>query len=42
MLNKCVKYNGDSANFQKVKFNLASALELSKMTNFVYNFVKKP
>ena len=27
---------------KKVKFNLASTIELSEMADFVYNFVEKP
>ena len=41
MLNMCAKFHGDSPSGEKVKFNLASAIELSKLADFVYNFVLK-
>ena len=42
MMNKCAKFHKDSpSDIKKVKFNLASAIELSEMANFVYNFVYK-
>ena len=39
MMNKCAKFHKDSPNEKKVKFNLPSAIELSEMAVFVYNFV---
>ena len=39
MLNKCAKFHGDSPSGKKVKFNLARAIELLEMADFVYNFV---
>ena len=36
MMNKFAKFHKDSL---KVKFNLPSAIELSEMADFVYNFV---
>ena len=39
MLNKCAKFHEDSTSGQKVKFNLARAIELSETANLVYNFV---
>ena len=39
MLNKCAKFHGDSPSGEKVKFNLARAIELSETADFVYNFV---
>ena len=39
MMNKCAKFHKDSPNGTKVKFNLLSAIELSKAADFVYNFV---
>ena len=39
MMNKCAKFNKDSPSGKKVKFNLATAIELSEMAVFVYNFV---
>ena len=39
MMNKCVKIHKDSPRGNKVKFNLASAIELSDMADIVYNFV---
>ena len=43
-MNKCAKFHGDSPSSKKVKikFHLASAIELSETANFVYNFVWKP
>ena len=39
-MNKCVKFHGDKpSGKKKVKFNLVSAIELSEMADFVYNFV---
>ena len=40
--NNCAEFHGDSPSGKKVKFNLASAIELSEMADFVYNCVKKP
>ena len=39
MINKFAKFHQDSLSGKKVKFNLASAIELSETANFVYNFV---
>ena len=39
MLNKCAKFHRDSPSGEKVKFNLARAIELSETADFVYNFV---
>ena len=39
MMNKCAKFHKDSPSGKKVKFNLPSAIELSKTADFVYNFV---
>ena len=39
MMNKCAKFYGDSSKGKNVKFNLASAIELSEEADFVYNFV---
>ena len=39
MMNKCAKFHKDSPSGKKVKFNLASVIELSEMADFVYNFV---
>ena len=39
MMNKCAKFHKDSPSDKKVKFNLPSAIELSEMAVFVYNFV---
>ena len=39
MLNKCAKFYKDSPSGEKVKFNLARAIELSETADFVYNFV---
>ena len=39
MMNKCAKFHGDRPSSKKVKFNLASAIELSETADFVYNFV---
>ena len=39
MMNNCAKYHKDSLSGKKVKCNLPSAIELSKMADFVYNFV---
>ena len=41
-MNKCAKFHGDSPSDKEVKFNLVSAIELSEMAYFVYNFVQKP
>ena len=40
-MNKCAKFHGDSpkGKKKKVKFNLASAIELLETADFVYNFV---
>ena len=38
-MNKCAKFRGDSPKGKKVKFNLASAIELSETAVFVNNFV---
>ena len=38
-MNKCAKFYGYSQKGTKVKFNLASAIELSETSGFVYNFV---
>ena len=38
-MNKCAKFSKDSPKSKKVKFNLASAIELSETAVFVYNFV---
>ena len=40
MLNKCAKFHGDSPTGHKVKVNLASAIELSEMADFVYYFIE--
>ena len=39
MMNKCAKFHKDSPSGKKVKLNLPSAIELSEMAVFVYNFV---
>ena len=39
MMNKCAKFHENSLSGEKVKFNLASAIELSETADFVYNFV---
>ena len=39
MINKCTKFYKDSLSGQKVKFNLASAVERSETADFVHNFV---
>ena len=39
MLNKRAKFHGDRPSGEKVKFNLARAIELSETADFVYNFV---
>ena len=39
MMNKCAKFDKDSLSGKKVKFNLSSAIELSKTADFVYGFV---
>ena len=39
MMNKCAKFHNDSPSGKKVKFNLASAIELSETAVFMYNFV---
>ena len=39
MMNKCAKFHEDSPRGKKVKFILASAIELSETADFVYNFV---
>ena len=39
MMNKCVKFHGDSPKGKKVKFNFASTIALSETADFVYNFV---
>ena len=39
MMNKCAKFHRDSPKGKKVKFSLASAIELSETAVFVYNFV---
>ena len=39
MINKCAKFHKDCPSGKKVKFNLPSAIELSEMADFVYNFV---
>ena len=41
MINKCAKFHKDSPSGKKVKFNLPGAIELSEITDFVYNFVKE-
>ena len=38
-MNKCAKFHKDSPSGKKVKFNLASAIELLDTAEFVYNFV---
>ena len=38
-MNKCAKFHKDSLSDKKVKFDLPSAIELSEMADFVYNFV---
>ena len=38
-MNKCAKFHKDSSSGEKVKFNLARAIELSETADFVYNFV---
>ena len=39
MMNKCAKFHKDSPSGEKVKFNLARAIEHSETAVFVYNFV---
>ena len=39
MMNKCAKLHKDSPSDKEVKLNLPSAIELSEMADFVYNFV---
>ena len=39
MMNKCAKFHGHSPSGKKVKFNLASAIELLETADLVYNFV---
>ena len=39
MMKKCLKFHKDNPSGKKVKFNLPSAIELSKRAKFVYNFV---
>ena len=39
LVNKCAKFHKDSPSGKKVKLNLPSAIELSEMAVFVYNFV---
>ena len=39
MMSKCAKFHKDSPSGKKVNFNLPSAIELSKMADFVYNLV---
>ena len=39
MINKCAKFHKDNPSGKNVKFNLPSAIELSEMADFVYNFV---
>ena len=39
MMNKCAKFHKDSPSGEKVKLNLARAIELSETAVFVYNFV---
>ena len=41
MMNKCAKFHKDSPSGQKVKFNLARAIELSETAVFVYSLVQK-
>ena len=38
-MNKCAELHGDSPSGKKVKYNLASVIELSETAGFVYNFV---
>ena len=38
-MNKYAKFHGDILSGEKVKFNLASAIELSETADFVLNFV---
>ena len=42
MMSKCAKFHKDSPSDEKVKLNLARAIELSETAVFVYNFVLKP
>ena len=39
MVNKFAKFHGDSLSGWKVKFNLASVIELSQTADFVSTFV---
>ena len=39
MINKCAKVHEDSPGGEKVKFNLARAIELSETAVFVWNFL---
>ena len=39
MMNKFAKFHEDSPSGEKLNFNLARAIELSEMADFVYNFV---
>ena len=39
VMNKCAKFHNYSPSGKNVKFNLPSVIELSEMTDFVYNFV---
>ena len=39
MMNTCANFHKDSPSGEKVKFNLARAIELSEKAVFVYNFV---
>ena len=38
-MNKCAKFHEDSPKGKKIKFNLASAIELSETADFVYKLV---
>ena len=39
MMDKCAKFHGDIPSGYRLKFNPASAIELSEMGHFVYSFV---
>ena len=39
-MNKGAKFYKDSPRDKKVKFNLPSAIELSEIADFVYNFYR--
>ena len=39
MINKCAKFNEDIPSGQKVKINLASAIQILETADFVWHFV---